>query len=207
MSVWQALYEELKSEGLVVITVALDRADDVRPFIEGASPTHPSLIDEAHRTAELFHIVNVPTILWIDEAGRICRPHDAQFGTDTFTAFHGKLSAPYLDMLRDWVRTGAGAMSEAEIRANQPVPDEASQLARAHRAIAWHLLDAGRADGAERHFERACELAPKDWTIQRGSMPLRGGNPFGPEFFALAEKGKPDYAMESITPTSAPEAD
>ena len=55
------------------------------------------------------------------------------------------------------------------------------------------------ADGV--HFERACELAPKDWTIRRGSMPIRGQNPFGPEFFELAKEGKPDYPMEAVTPT------
>ena len=48
-----------------MITVALDRsADDVRPWIEAASPTHPSLIDDAHVVAELYDIVNVPTAIW-----------------------------------------------------------------------------------------------------------------------------------------------
>lgn len=186
------------------ITVALDRAEDVRSYIEASGATHPSLIDEGHRTAELFHLVNVPTMLWIDESGTICRPHDSQYGTDTFTAFHKKESAPYLEMIREWVRNGAGAMSEAEIRAHQPVPDETSQLARLERAVAWHLLKADRPKAAEAHFDRAATLAPKDWTIARGSMPLRGGNPFGPEFFALAEKGKFDYALEAVTPTHAP---
>lgn len=206
MPVWQALYEELGSEGFVPITIALDRSEDARPFIEVSNATHPSLIDESHRTAELYHILNVPTIIWIDESGRICRPHDSQYATDTFTAFHKKLSGPYLDMIRDWVRTGAGAMSAEEVRALQPAPDEASQLARVERAVAWHLLQDGRAEAAEPHFERAAELAPQDWTIARGSMPLRGGNPFGPEFFALAEKGKFDYALEAMTPTHAPDA-
>lgn len=206
MPVWQALYEELGPHGFVPITVALDRREDVRPYIEAANPTHPSLIDEAHRTAELYHILNVPTILWIDEAGVICRPHDSQYATDTFTAFHKKLSGPYLQMIRDWVHTGAGAMSPDEIRANQPKPSPESQMARVERAVAWHLLNTGRAAAAEPHFERAAELAPKDWTIQRGSMPLRGGNAFGPEFFALAEKGKFNYGMEDLTPTHAPES-
>ena len=56
---------------------------------------------------------------------------------------------------------------------------------------------------AARHFARAGELAPLDWTIRRGSMPIQGQNPFGPEFFALAEQGKPEYAMEAVTPTHA----
>jgi hypothetical protein len=186
----------------VPFAVALDRcADDPREFIERAAPTHPSVIDTEHLVAELYHIVNVPTMIWIDEMGRVCRPHDAQFGTDTFSSFTGKRSAPYLDMIRDWVRTGAGALSDAEVRDRQPVPTAASQRARTERALAWHLQQRGRTDAAARHFDAAAALAPKDWTIRRGSMPIRGQNPFGPEFFALAEEGRPEYAMESITPT------
>ena len=43
---WQALYEELGSEGFVPISIALDESlEAVRPYIEKAAPTHPSLID------------------------------------------------------------------------------------------------------------------------------------------------------------------
>jgi hypothetical protein len=186
----------------VPFAVALDRcADDPREFIERASPTHPSVIDTEHVVAELYHIVNVPTMIWIDEKGRVCRPHDAQFGTDTFTAVTGKRSAPYLDMIRAWVRTGAGALSEGEVRHHQPVPSDASQRVRTERALAWHLQQEGRTEAAARHFDAAAALAPLDWTIRRGSMPIRGQNPFGPEFFALAQEGRPEYAMESVTPT------
>jgi len=45
---------------------------------------------------------------------------------------------------------------------------------------------------------RAGELAPKDWTIRRGSMPIRGINPMGPEFFELAKEGVPVYPMEEL---------
>jgi len=188
------------------VTVALDRRpQDVIPLIEEVSPTHPSLIDREHVLAELFHITNVPTILWIDERGRICRPHDAQFGTDTFTAFHGKRSGPYLEMIRRWVRTGEGALTADEARRLRPDPTPESERARVEHALAWHLSQAGEADAAERHFRRAGELAPLDWTIRRGSMPVRDMNPFGPEFFALAEEGAPAYPMEAVTPTRAEE--
>src|SRR5512139_1123843 len=89
----------------------------------------------------------------IDEQGRVCRPHDAQFGTDTFTAFHGKASGPYLDMLRAWVREGKGALAPDEVRRYQPVPTPESQQARAERALAWHLEQAGRSEAAERHWQ------------------------------------------------------
>ena len=186
------------------ITVALDRSpEDPREFIERAKPTHPSLIDTEHRLAELYHIVNVPTMIWIDEEGTIVRPHDSQFGTDTFTEYTGKLSAPYLEMLRDWVRTGAGALSADEVRKLQLAPTPEWQQARAERALAWHLHQAGREDAAARHFDRAGELAPKDWTIRRGSMPIQGKDPFGENFFKLAAQGRAEYPTEAITPTQA----
>jgi hypothetical protein len=187
----------------VPITVALDRREDVRPYIERARPTHPALVDENHMVADLYHFTNVPSIVWIDASGRICRPVDNQFGTDTFTQFTGKRSGPYLDMIRAWVRKGEGVIGAAEARRLTPMPSAEAQLARAERALAWHLLQAGDGDAAERHFARAGELAPGDWTIRRGSMPLRGQNPFGPEFFELAKEGRQELPMEAITPTRA----
>jgi len=200
--VWQALYEELGALNFVPITVALDRnADDPRPFVEKAKPTHPSLIDTEHSLAELFHIVNVPTLIWIDEGGVIVRPQDNQFGTDTFTAFHGKSSALYLEQVRAWVREGRGALSADDVRRHQQLPSAESQLARAEWALAWHLHQAGRTQAAERHFVRAGELAPKDWTIRRGSMPIRGLDPFGPGFFELAKQGGAEFPMDEVSKT------
>ena len=80
-------------------------------------------------------------------------------------------------------------------------PTEDEQLARAEFSLAWHLHRTGREAAAERHFERAGELSPFDWTIRRGSMPIRGQNPMGPEFFELYKQweaaGKPDYVSEA----------
>ena len=196
---WQALYQELGSFGFVPFTVALDRClDDPRPYIERAHPTHPSVIDTEHVVAELYDIRNVPTMIWIDESGRIVRPHDAQFGTDIFTQFHGKHAAPFLAAIRLWVKEGKGVLDPATVRSHQPEATPETQLARAHRALAWWLHQQGRTDAAERHFLRAGALSPGDWTIRRGSMPIRGIHPMGPHFFELAKEGVPRYATEEI---------
>jgi len=180
--VWQALYEELGSAGFTVITVALDKsAEDARPWIEAARPAHPSLVDTRHVLADLYNIVNVPTSVWIDEAGRIARPNDVAFGTDTFRHITSVDSARYVAAVRAWVR-GEATASVEQARRHVPVPSEGDQQARAEFGLAEWLWEQGRSDAAERHFARAGELAPHDFTIRRGSMPMRGRDPFGPEF-------------------------
>ena len=50
-----------------------------RPFLETADPKHPALIDQEHSLDRLLGIVNVPTGVWIDEAGTIVRPPEPAF--------------------------------------------------------------------------------------------------------------------------------
>ena len=179
------LCEELAPLGFTVITVALDKsADDARPWIEAARPSHPSLIDTGHVIADLFNIVNVPTVVWIDERGRIVRPNDVAFGTDTFKHISGLESAKPLAAIRAWVRGGT-PLSDDEIRALQSLPTADDQQARAEFGLGEWLFRHGRADAAARHFVRAGELAPHDFTIRRGTMPMRGLDPMGPEFRAM----------------------
>ena len=73
---WQAFRDEVKDMGVEVVTVGIDTAgpEACRAFIEAANPEHPSLIDEHHRVAELFGVVNIPNAVWIDEDGMIVRP-------------------------------------------------------------------------------------------------------------------------------------
>jgi len=192
------MYEELKGFGFTVITVALDKsAADARPWIEAARPAHPSLIDTRHALAELYNIVNVPTVLWIDEKGRIVRPHDVAFGTDTFKQITGLTAEIHLNALRKWVRGEGGGFAPKEARALLPVPTAADQQARAEFGLAEWLFQRSRKDAAERHFVKAGELAPHDFTIRRGSMPMRGIDPMGPQFremlAAWVESGHPYY--------------
>jgi hypothetical protein len=185
--VWQALHAELSPLGLTVITVALDKSpEDARPYIEAASPTHPSLIDTDYVLADLYNLINVPEVLWIDETGRIVRPNDAFFVDETYKSYHGFSVEKPIAALRAWVRGEAPPLGEG--LDNRPrIPDDAVQLARTHFALAWWLAKNGRAAEAESHFVTAGELAPHDFTIRRGSMLMRGLDPAGPDFFKMVQ--------------------
>ena len=203
---WQAIHEELGPQGLVVLTVAIDRsADDARPFIEAAKATHPSLIDTEHHVADLYNMVNVPTVVWIDEQGRIVRPQDVHYVSNDFasvTRFHNRKP---LAALRAWVSGEAPAYT-GDVTADTRVPTDVDQQARAAFSMAWWLAQQGRTEAAERWFVRAGELAPHDFNIRRGSMPIRGIDPSGPAFFAMvgdwAAQGKPYYLPLPDTATS-----
>ena len=186
LPVWQALHEELAPYGFTVITVALDKdPEDARPWIEAAAPTHPSLIDTEWVVADLYNMVNVPTVVWIDEQGRMVRPNDVTYVTDTFTSITGIDPAPHLAAIRAWVRDGVSSIDPDEVPEFQSLPSETDQLARAEFGLAQWLARHGRAEAAERHFRRAGELAPHDFTIRRGSMPMRGIDPMGPQFIDM----------------------
>jgi hypothetical protein len=126
------------------------------------------------------------------------RPNDVAFGNDTFKEMTGFDSAAYLDAVRAWVREGIVPFDRDEARRRQMLPSAEEQLARAHFGLAWHLHKTGRSEAAVRHFERAGALSPDDWTIRRGSMPIRGIDPMtSPEFLELyqewAARGRPYY--------------
>ena len=178
--------------------MALDKSpEDARPWIEAAQPTHPSLIDTRHVLADLYNIVNVPTVVWIDEEGRIVRPNDVAFGTDTFRHITGIEAAKHLGALRAWVKGETAAFAPDTARARQTLPTPADQQARAEFGLGQWLFDQGRREAAARHFERAGELAPHDFTIRRGTMPMRGIDPMGPEFRTMlgewTQAGNPYY--------------
>jgi hypothetical protein len=204
--VWQEIHEELAAEGLAVLTVAIDRsAVDARPYIDAAKATHPSLIDTEHQVADLYNMVNVPTVVWIDEEGHIVRPQDVHYVSNDFasvTKFHSRKP---LAALRAWVRGEAPAYP-GDVRADTKVPTETDQEARAAFAVAWWLAQQGRSEAAEQWFVRAGELAPHDFNIRRGSMPIRGIDPSGPAFFQMvgewAAAGNPYYLPLADTATT-----
>ncbi|MDP9374845.1 MAG: tetratricopeptide repeat protein [Chloroflexota bacterium] len=202
---WQELRRELYPKGLEIVTVALDTggAEAARPWIERAKPEHPSLIDRAHVVDELFGIVNVPSGVWIDEAGLIVRPPETAYPRRP--AFVDRPIPPdaspevaarvaevkklrieadkYIAALRDWVERGAASRyalaPEEVLRRSRPRPVEEATAA-AHFELGQHLHRAGRPEAAVPHFREAHRLQPDNWTYKRQAWtlvdPVQGPN-------------------------------
>jgi peroxiredoxin len=188
---WKAIAEELRAEGLDVVTVALDEDPEaVRSWAErGGLPT---AVDAEHRLSDLFGVVNVPSTVWLDEEGRVVKPPTIAPGDDQFIDWTKVSADEHHDALRSWVRNG----DLPEVA--DPIDDEDLRAARAERRLAAWLHRHGHVELAEQHFAAAVEKAPMDFSIVRASMPLRGKDPFGEEFFAFWEEweaaGRPGYA-------------
>ena len=187
---WQELRAELHDDGLEVVTVALDSAgpEAARPWIERARPEHPALIDEHHRLDELFGIVNVPSGVWIDEAGVIVRPPEPAFaarpdwdeGIDgDATEYQRRTLAleeqllvedeKYVTAVRDWTRHGADsryALTPEEVLARSRPRSRAESEAAAHFGLGTHLQRQGHDADAVEHFRAAHRLQPDNWTYR-----------------------------------------
>ena len=206
LPLWQQLRERWKPLGVEVVTVALDvEADDAKPFIERAHPEHPSLIDEAHVTDELFGFVNVPNGVWIDEDGMIVRPAEPAHpgrnpATETFRTIDTTTVPPdvaemlvearkirsdpdiYVEMVDDWIahdRESRYALDSDEVIRRSDPRTAAEATAAAEFELGQYLHRAGNHSAAIPHWREAHRLYPDNWTYKRQAWnfedPMRQG--------------------------------
>jgi hypothetical protein len=193
---WQALHAELESDGLTVVTVALDiEPAHTHPWIDAAAPTHPSLIDTQHVSGELFGFINIPMAVWIDESGTIVRnaetasiersplrDMDIPEGLpERMTRMLTEVKAirddseVYRAAIFDWVRHGTESPYVL-------TPDEVIARSRprgvdeAEAAACFELGRCLRAtvgeDAAVTWWRRAHQLDPGNWTYKRQAWTL-----------------------------------
>ncbi|MCG5214462.1 TlpA disulfide reductase family protein [Streptosporangium sp. KLBMP 9127] len=187
LAAWDGLHRELAGHGFTIVSVSLDREPlDAAPWTKDVA--HPALVDAEGTVAELYNVINVPTVVWIDEEGRIARPQDTMTATDTFRSMNGLSAEAATRALRRWVLEGDTGLTAQAVRDHLRLPTDAERTARLHARLAVWLLRRGRTAAAERHLATAAGLAPHDVSIRRGLMPLTGADPFGDEYFKLREE-------------------
>jgi hypothetical protein len=202
--VWQALYDELKDKGFMVVAVAEESrgAEHARPWIDQARKSSESsywqLIDTDHRLSDLYNLVNVPQAIWIDEQGRIVRPPETAGSTDHFRRMDlktrtmspedqaARLAAreEYLDAVRAWVNTGKHALPADAARAG--LPKTTREIAEAHarfRLGVWLRAHGDPVEG-DRQMNTASALHPDSWSMWRQAADLdEVGKASGPDFW------------------------
>ena len=202
---WQAVFDEFRERGFVVLAVAMDQPEAARPWIEAAAPTFPSLIDRDHHVADLYGMVNVPQAVWIDEEGFIVRPPETAGSTDGFRAMDRttftvpeaaiaervRIKSLYFDAVRDWASRGADSVhvpsTDQRTARLAPVTPTIAQ-AHAHFRLGQLLLRDGRTDEAQAQFVEAVRLHPDSWNMWRQSATKDPrGLAAGPEFWARVD--------------------
>jgi hypothetical protein len=186
--VWQQLFDSLKSENFMIVAVAEESrgAEHARQWIEQAKAEYWCLIDQQHRVADLYGMVNVPQAVWIDAAGHIVRPPETAGSTDHFRLMdrttrtlatehqeaRQAARTEYLDAVRDWVLTGHHALPADRAQHALPriTPDIA--LAQAHFRLGVWLRSHGNAAEGDVHLAEASRLHPDSWNIWRQATDL-----------------------------------
>ncbi len=181
-----------------------------RPWVEEASPTFVTLIDQNHLLSSLYNMVNVPQAVWIDEQGRVVRPTESGGSIDILREFDpeagafkpeameraGAAKALYMDAVKDWARNGADSpFAYAPNAARQRVPRQSveTMLAHAKFQLGRHLAAMGRTTEAETLFAECRELHPDSWNIFRETTEkmdtgIAAGKAFWGKVMGLGEK-------------------
>lgn len=182
LALWQGLADELAPDGPELVLIAVD--DDpgrLAPWLDGV---RLRVLGDPHREfCSAYGVVNVPTVIWVDEHDRVVRPARQVFADNRLREHHGIDCTEHHEALRTWAHHGVDPAPQPV--AEDPVPPEQRSAARAELRLASWLLEHGRHAEAVVHLDLAGQLAPDDLTLRRAGLQLRGGDPFGEEFVEL----------------------
>ena len=195
----------------MIVSVAMDSdVEAARPWVEEASPTFITLVDQEHRLSALYNMVNVPQAVWIDEAGRIVRPTESGGSIDILREFDpalggfpeeaqaraGKAKETYLGAVRDWAINGSNsqfAFSPEEVQAHLEPMGADQAMAHTKFRLGFELAAQGKKEEAERVFAECRELHPDSWNIFRQTtekldIGIAAGEAFWEKVMSLGDK-------------------
>ncbi len=155
--------------------------------------------------ADLYHMVNVPQAVWIDETGHIVRPTESAGAYEGFRAMDrttrkvpdevaavtSQAKRTYIDAVRDWVIRGARASTPSSREAALPICPCPTKPSRGRtRTFAWGSTcsGAGKLPPPQAQFDEARRLHPDSWNIWRQTAAVdERGLAAGPEFWARVD--------------------
>jgi len=197
---WQAIYEELKDKNFEIVAAAQDTAGEAASgkFYDRAKATFTTLNDPRHNVSTLYHMINVPTGVWIDEDGRIVRPPEVAYSKEQKVLGQTIGDDRYIEGLYDWVEKGADSkfvVPVEKLTEQFAVVDPKLQLADTHFKLAVYYHNQGDEEAAAEHWQKAQSLNPESWNYHRQQWsfePKTAMKHWFEKYKAL--KGKPYYA-------------
>lgn len=143
-------------------------------WYDAAKATYTTLVDVQHTISSAYQFVNVPMGVWIDERGRVVRPAEPAWTTNSTLKVGDKSitteGKAYVAALRDWVANGEKsqfAMSDDEF-AKAVKPRSAAEMeAEASFKLAVFFHEKGNDELAAKYWHHAEELNPEDWNYHR----------------------------------------
>jgi hypothetical protein len=162
----------------VVLAAAQDTGGlkAAKTWYDRAGVTFPALIDPDHTLTALYGMVNVPTGVWIDEAGTIVRPPETAY-SKSFTFMGQKLGDPrYVPALRDWVEHGAASryVMRGQALGAKLAKSDGKRLAAVQFRLGTYFHRKGDAAQAKKHWSKAHGLDPDNWNFQRQAWSFEG---------------------------------
>ncbi len=169
---WEKVYESLKDKNFEIVAAAQDTGgpDAANRWYEKAHVTFPSLVDANHTVSSLYQMVNVPTGVWIDEAGKIVRAPEVSYSKKQQVLGQTIGDDRYAAGVRDWVENGpksAYTMPLDKVQARLAVPSAKQRLAAAHFKLGAYFSDHGNRELASKHWQEAQRLDPDNWNYHR----------------------------------------
>lgn len=169
---WEAVYESLKDKNFEIIAAAQDTGGPkiANPWYDKAHVTYTALVDTKHTVSSLYQMVNVPTGVWIDEAGKIVRAPEVCYSKEQ--RVFGQLIGDdrYAAGLRDWVENGSQssyATTPEKLQSQLTVRDARQRLADAQFKLGAHFSDQGKRELATKHWQESQRLNPDNWNYHR----------------------------------------
>lgn len=111
--------------------------------------------------------MNVPSAVWIDEAGKVIRIDEGAYATTHTMGTFSFGREDYAPIVRDWVKKGAAS----EYAQGDVLPDlrlgDAGAQAEAWFKLGVYFFDRGDTGRADRHWATAQQLRPDSWNYHR----------------------------------------